>query len=601
MHLIEVIPITRARTPETLSYFHSTHLEKGALVKVPIRKKDVRALVVSSTDAKKLKANIRTSEYSLKKISSVEKSSFLTREFLGAAEETSKFFLTPLTKVLFEIIPTEALELGSNARARTNRQSVIQEYVEGGFEKRTKTYKDAIEKCVHKGFSSLVLCPTSEDARKVHKALAQHVLLNPILFHGKLPKKKKQEFWEDLQKSKQVVVVGTSGALAMNRSDLGLIIIERESSGAYRTRSLPSFDITFLARSLGKEDGAKVISGDIFLKTESIGKALSAGAEPKKSLKIADLRNEDGKFQIISDELKKRLKDGLNSGEKSFFYASKRGSGTVLCMDCGQGVLCKKCGAPVVLYEKNFNCHACGEKRSAREKCTKCDSWNLKEYGVGSEKVESSLKEIYKDKVIVRIDSDSAPTEKKLNELRKIWKEKGNILVGTAKALPYVNDIDLTVVSSLESMLSFPGFNMEENTLRTILLLEEKSDELFIQTHDEKHPLFEILKEKNWQNFHNKELERRKKFSYPPFKILVKISKETTGKVIPDNMQKLLDMVSEHSPVVFFSEPSRTRSSYVAHILLKVSPEDWMGGELNRLLFPLTQTFKIEINPLSLF
>lgn len=601
MYLIEVIPITRARTPETLSYFHSTHLEKGTLVKVPIRKKDVRALVVSSTDAKKLKANIRTSEYLLKKISSIEKSSFLTREFLSAAEETSKFFLTPLTKVLFEIIPTEALELGNTARAKATQQNISQECIEGIFEKRIKIYKDALEKFAHKESSSLILCPTTEDARKVYKALAQNTPLKPILFHGKLTKKKKQEFWEDIKKNKQVTVVGTSGALAMNRRDLGLIIIERESSGAYRTRSSPSFDTTFLARSLGEENGAKVISGDILLRTESVGKALSTEEESKKNIEIASLKNEDGKFQIISDGLKKRLENNLSARKKSFFYASKRGSGTVLCMDCGQGVLCKKCGAPVVLYEKNFNCHACGEKRSAREKCTKCASWNLKEYGVGSEKVESLLKKIYKDKVIVRIDSDSAGTEKKLNELLKIWKEKGDILVGTAKALPYVNNIDLTAISSLESMLSFPGFNMEENALRTILLLEEKSDELFIQTYNKEHPLLETLKEKDWKDFHNKEFERRKKFSYPPFKVLIKISKEANGKVILDDMQKLLDMVSEHSPIVFFSEPSRTRSGYVAHVLLKISPEDWVGSELNKRLFPLTQAFKIEVNPLSLF
>ena len=82
MKIIDIIPIAKGIPQEKLSYFTSKDVSVGALVSVPIRKKEIPAMVSAVSDAKESKTSLKNSDFSIKPIKSVISAIFITPEFL---------------------------------------------------------------------------------------------------------------------------------------------------------------------------------------------------------------------------------------------------------------------------------------------------------------------------------------------------------------------------------------------------------------------------------------------------------------------------------------------------------------------------------------
>ena len=67
MKILEVIPIARGINSDTLSYFSGTDVTVGSIVSVPLRKKNIPALVIGLKDAEESKTEIRKSSFFTKK------------------------------------------------------------------------------------------------------------------------------------------------------------------------------------------------------------------------------------------------------------------------------------------------------------------------------------------------------------------------------------------------------------------------------------------------------------------------------------------------------------------------------------------------------
>ena len=67
MKLLEVIPIMKGISKETLTYFTSGEVSAGSIVRVPLRKKTISAIVLSLQEVSEVKSSIKESSYSIKK------------------------------------------------------------------------------------------------------------------------------------------------------------------------------------------------------------------------------------------------------------------------------------------------------------------------------------------------------------------------------------------------------------------------------------------------------------------------------------------------------------------------------------------------------
>ena len=110
MYKVDVLPITKSAIKDSLSYFSSENLSGGTIVSVPVRNKNIKALVVGCISVHEDKASLKELPYSLKKLTSKKSGNFLRKEFIEAASKTATYHATFIGQVLSCIIPQRILE-----------------------------------------------------------------------------------------------------------------------------------------------------------------------------------------------------------------------------------------------------------------------------------------------------------------------------------------------------------------------------------------------------------------------------------------------------------------------------------------------------------
>ena len=105
MKILEVIPIARGINKDTLSYFSGTDIPVGSIIKVPLRKRIVPALVINTKEVEDSKSEIKNSSFALKKISKVKFANLLTKNFVDACETTAEYYIGTIGSVLNSLVP----------------------------------------------------------------------------------------------------------------------------------------------------------------------------------------------------------------------------------------------------------------------------------------------------------------------------------------------------------------------------------------------------------------------------------------------------------------------------------------------------------------
>ena len=109
MKLLEVIPISRGISAEKLTYFTSGEVPMGSIVKVPLRKKIIPAMVLSLQEVSESKSAIKDSNYSIRKIKEVKSFELISPKFIEASKEMADYLAASAGSVINAIIPNNIL------------------------------------------------------------------------------------------------------------------------------------------------------------------------------------------------------------------------------------------------------------------------------------------------------------------------------------------------------------------------------------------------------------------------------------------------------------------------------------------------------------
>ncbi len=110
MKLLSVIPISRGINKENLTYFTSSDIAVGSVVKIPLRKKIISGIVVSAEDVAEAKAEIKNASFETRKVEKIKSSSLLSTEFMSAIAETATYFTSTSGGILNSLIPKAIIE-----------------------------------------------------------------------------------------------------------------------------------------------------------------------------------------------------------------------------------------------------------------------------------------------------------------------------------------------------------------------------------------------------------------------------------------------------------------------------------------------------------
>jgi len=629
MQLVEVIPIARGIGADVLSYFTGKNVSPGEIVKVPLRSRTVPAMIVAVRSAEEARADIRGASFETKKLEGVSGKRILSRNFILAANECAEYFATTTGSVLGSLLPkaildsaTELPELGETLRSV---REVIPERIvmQAETSERLSHYKSLIREEFARNRSVVILVPTIQDGTLLFNELSRGIEAFAYFLHSDIPRKKMLDAWRTLGSDPHPTLsVVTGSFLCLPRNDIGVIIVEHESSRAYKLPYRPYLDIRIFAETYAGHLGARFFLADLPLRVETLGRFQNGEVDEFSKLRarsvttavcrIVDARRKtDAKkrsFSSLTDELVEALSANLSEGKRAYLFTSRRGlSPMTLCGDCESVVTCNTCDAAVVLHkagkENAFVCHSCGAVRSAHERCKTCDGWKLITLGIGIEKVKEELAARYPHVPLFVLERDSAKTHKEASLVaRKFYETAPAILLGTELSIPYVEkQVGFVAVVSADSLLSLPEWRAQERLFSTLLAVRSRAREHFlVQTREPQHRVITLAKDGNVIEFFKEELGRRTTFRYPPETVLIKLSVEGTRTRVGSVLKDLETQFGPYGFLVYAPSIHLGHSRYLAHGLIRVVRAAWPDAALLRKLRALSPEVAIDVEPQNL-
>jgi primosomal protein N' (replication factor Y) len=642
MYIIEVIPIARGMGADTLSYFSATSLPVGSLISVPLRKKKVAGIVAASRPASESKADIKQANFALKKItvkagSKKSNRQIFSVEFMETARSAAEYYATSVGSILAALVPdiilkkAAVLEPASGsaggaplAGASAGQKNIHETHVmQGDDDERYVSYRALIRQEFARKSSVFVCLPTIEDATRAYELLEKGIGKYAFLLHGALPQKKIIETWNAVMKEKHpVAIIATGAFLSIPRNDLGAIILEKESSRGWKSLRRPFIDIRRIAEMYAEKKSIPLTMGDTLLTTETLwreseGEIVAASPFKFRSISLAkdtlvdmkQYKSGSGQFRILSDEVERLILSNKEASERMIIYAQRRGAApSVICADCQTIVTCNQCSSPVVLHDMPnqksfFMCHRCGERRSSEEYCKVCQSWKLATMGIGIDLVAQKIRDKFPGVMLTQIDADSVKTVTQARAAIAHFKAyPGSILLGTEMMLSYLTGkVDNAVVVSLDSLLSIPDFRINEKIVHTLLKIRSLTERhMIVQTRKADEKIFNYALKGNLSDFHRTEIDERKKWKYPPFITLIKITIEGKKDEISAEMAAIQKNFEPHVVDIFPAFTHTVRGNYVLHGLIRIARDKWPDVDLAAKLRTLPPYVTVNIDPDSL-
>lgn len=412
---------------------------------------------------------------------------------------------------------------------------------------KTEVYMDVIEKAINNGKSAIMLVPEiGLTPQIVGKFISRFGNVISVL-HSKLSDSERYDEYRKITDGEAKIVIGTRSAIFVPFNNIGVIIIDEEHTSSYKQDNNPRYSAINVAEWRSKYHNCPLVLGSATPSLESFAKAgnhvyklLSlterAGGSVLPNVNIVDMKEEvkKGNF-ILSDILKNKIGEVLSKGEQAIILLNRRGySSTISCKECGYVYKCPNCDITYTYHKSsnNLKCHYCGYSMVLPNKCSICGSDNLKDYGLGTEKLEETLNSLYKAR-IVRMDVD---TTSKKGQHQKIIDDFGehkyDILIGTqmiAKGLDFPL-VTLVGVVSIDSSLTSPDYRASENTFQLLSQVSgragrsESKGEVIIQTFNPDHYAITLAKNHDYIDFYKEEMKIRKMLKYSPYYYMVLVS-----------------------------------------------------------------------------
>lgn len=405
---------------------------------------------------------------------------------------------------------------------------------------KTLVYIKMIEQVLSEGKEAILLVPEISLTPQMVSIFKKHFGKVVAILHSSLSNGEKYDEWRKIENGDAKVVIGARSAIFAPFKNLGVIIIDEEHSATYKQENLPKYSAIDVAIWRGKYYNIPVILGSATPSIESYTRALTGTytlLEMKErinrnlpSVSLINMKNEFKKGnRVFSSEFINKMNDRLEKGQQVIVLLNRRGFSTVIsCKECGYTHKCPNCDIPLT-YHKTSNsmkCHYCNYQTSKLFVCPDCHSKNINSLGMGTEKLETLIKETFPLANVVRMDVDTTRRKGAHERIINDFKEKKyNVLLGTqmiSKGLDFPN-VTLVAVVNGDSSLNIPDFRSAERTFELLNQVAgragrgDKKGEVIIQGFNMDHYSIVAASQHDYSTFYKKEMQIRKTLKYPPY------------------------------------------------------------------------------------
>jgi len=648
MHILSVIPIAKSLPHDTLSYFSAKDVPLGSLVSVPLRNREIVAIVIGKDPVENLKAQLRDSSFQIKNIAKIHDTQFFSEAFLKSVIKMSNYYLINPGDLIHTLTPQSWIkEIENIDFAREVYEPIINEHevllLQRHQSERIDFYKLTVREHFAKGLSVHIICPTRSQALFLVSKINRGIDNVTFHFDSSMTAKQQKDVLQKCMDTKcPTLIVSTSQYLDVPQEKRGLIIVDQTLSSYYENQFQNSIDIRLYVQWYAQAAKIPVIFSDRMLpfeywhrtatnearvvdpvqknifpdgtiQIENLNQRITKQSDKDRFEEIQDKHNDV--FHPFSKKTKSHIISAIRNKENIFLYVHKKSlAPTIVCQDCGVMAYDPETGFPYSLYikktrkgkERIFMSHQSGTSLPAFDVCQNCNGHRLRSLGVGIQKVQEYLEEhiikkSHKINMII-VDAENFRTKTHQKELLASIEDTSHstLVIGTSKAFSVLPKIHHSIVVSLDSYFSRMSHQIREKALEIIIRARELATEsLIVQSRNVLEELLPILKSGTQDDHLQFEHKERKDLFLPPFSTIISVS----GDFLSNRASKLLTQYEtlfkdyEHS---IFTEPGSKKGRVRIFALIFVENNKWNDKNQDEYLARTIKSLdhvSIRINP----
>ncbi|MBR5619243.1 MAG: primosomal protein N' [Clostridia bacterium] len=407
---------------------------------------------------------------------------------------------------------------------------------------KTKVYMKLIDRCLDDGRDAILMVPEIALTPQMLQLLFARYGKKVAVFHSALSVGERLDEWKRVKRGEAQIAVGTRSAVFAPFEHLGLVVLDEEQEGAYKSENAPRYHARDVARFRCAEHKALLVlasatpSLETFAAAEKGRYALCTLTHRYANALLPDVVTVDmtkerrrGNTSEISETLLSSLRETLADGRQAILLMNRRGYHTFAsCTACGHVVTCPSCSISMTYHRANerLMCHYCGHSIPFTPVCPACGERAVQYTGFGTQKVEDELSHLLPEARVLRMDTDTTMSRfAHEDKLRLFADRQYDILLGTqmvAKGLDFEN-VTLVGVISVDSLLYNDDFRALERTFSLLTQVVGRSGRgqykgtAIIQTAAPENDVLQMAARQDYEEFYRTEIGIRRTLVYPPF------------------------------------------------------------------------------------
>lgn len=417
---------------------------------------------------------------------------------------------------------------------------------------KTEIYIHLIQQQIDSGRQVLYLLPEIALTVQIMERLRSVFGSRLGIYHSKYSDAERVEIWKkQLSAAPYDIILGARSAVLLPFSRLGLVIVDEEHESSYKQQNpAPRYHARSTAIMLAHAMGAKTLLGTATPCMETYHNATVTGKYGYVSLTerykgvelpeiqvvdVKDLRHRKMMRGPFSPLLLTRIREAIERGEQAILFQNRRGFAPMIeCRQCGWVPRCEHCDVSLT-FHRNMNtltCHYCGFTYTVPHECPACGNTELKSRGAGTEKIEDTIREIFPEARVARMDLDTTRTRNAYGRIISDFSAgKTNILVGTqmiSKGLDF-GRVSVVGILDADSMMNYPDFRAYEQAYMMMAQVAGRAGRrgrrglVILQTKSPDVPLIGQVVNNDYASLYADLKSERTAFRYPPFRNLIYI------------------------------------------------------------------------------
>jgi primosomal protein N' (replication factor Y) len=410
---------------------------------------------------------------------------------------------------------------------------------------KTEVFLRAAESMLKEGKSVIYLVPEISLTHQTAEAIGKRFGSAAATIHSGMSPAARLTEWMRIRNSVEAgIVVGPRSAVFAPVKNLGLIIIDEEQDGSYKSGNTPRYHARQAAMKRCATEGARLVMGSATPSAEAwrlmregsikrldLTRRLSGGRPPE--IIPVSLENTEG---CLTPELREEIRITNQMKRQTILFLNRRGFAYFYhCKSCGYELKCKHCSVSLTWYKSRNRamCHYCGYSATPPPVCPDCGSLEAGFSGFGTEMIEEEVRKTFPELRVLRIDADTTEKKGSLKKALDLFRSgEIDILLGTqmvAKGLNFPG-VRLVGVVLADTGLHLPDFRAAERTFSLVVQVAGRSGRYFpdgkviVQTLRLNDQAIVKSCALDVEGFFDAELKQREALSFPPYTRLIRFT-----------------------------------------------------------------------------